>query len=127
MIHESHIGSLKELSARALHRELRREITDSLQDLVACVEPALPLEGNTLHACVIDDFQIQHIELDGRECRVHLSFTASARHGISADKKLERISGRADSVLDDRGCLTYCGAVFSEEPAFVGHDLGGSD
>jgi hypothetical protein len=125
--HASYIDFLRDLSRPEFDREIRQQITDSLQELVACVERALPLESNTLHACVIDDFVIQNVNLVDHECHVQFRFTASARHGVSGGKSLERISGRAETVIDDDRQVTYRGIVFAEEPAFVGHDLGGGD
>src|SRR5438105_1863834 len=99
--HASYIDFLRELSRPEFDREIRQQITDSLQELVARIERALPTEANTLHACVIDDFVVQHVELADQECRVHLRFTASGKHGVSANSGLERISGRAETLIDD--------------------------
>jgi hypothetical protein len=125
--HASYLEFLRGLSRPEFDREIRQQITDSLQDLVACVERALPLESNTLHACVIDDFVVQNIDIDDEACRVQFRFTGSARHGVSAGKSLERISGRAETLIDGDRHVTYRGVVFAEEPTFVGHDLGGGD
>jgi hypothetical protein len=118
---------LKSLSPRELDREVQRLLTDSLQELVAAVEPAVPREYDALQACVIDDFDVQQIECTDRECRVQLRFRASARHGVGADKELERITGRAEAVIDEVGWVRYRDVAFAEELAFVGHDLGGGD
>src|SRR6516225_3438948 len=80
--HASHVEYLKTLTPAELEQELNQAITDSLQELVACVQKALPQGGNTLHACVIDDFQIIETELRDHECLVRFRFTASARQGI---------------------------------------------
>ena len=124
---ENHIQFLKELPPAEFDREVRQEITDSLQDLVARVERALPLEGDTLHACVIDDFHVHSAELKEQECQVRFSFVASARHGVPGSGHRERIAGRADTAIDTAGHVDYRGVVFGEEPAFVSHDLGGGD
>jgi hypothetical protein len=125
--HASYVGFLRDLSRPEFDREIRQQITDSLQELVAAIERALPIEANTLHACVIDDFVVQNVELGDDECRVQFRFTASGRHGVSAGKSLERISGRAETLIDDDRNVRYRNVVFAEEPAFVGHDLGGGD
>ena len=77
--HESQIALFKGLPPRELDRELKQKITDSLQELVACVERALPLEADTLHGCVIDDFDIQHVDLADHECRIRFCFVGSVR------------------------------------------------
>src|SRR4051812_3135175 len=94
MTGENHIRFLKDLPPREFDRELHRALTDSLQELVSCVEPALPRDGNTLHGCVIDDFQVQRIKLGESDCRVQLRFLASARNGVGSVKEMERITGR---------------------------------
>jgi hypothetical protein len=125
--HASHVEYLKTLTPAELEQELNQAITDSLQELVACVQKALPQGGNTLHACVIDDFQIIETELRDHECLVRFRFTASARQGISGSKSLEQISGRAETIIGDQGHVAYQGVVFAEEPAYLAHDIGGGD
>jgi hypothetical protein len=125
--HASYVEFLRGLSRPEFDREIRQQITDSLQELVACVERALPLDGNTLHACVIDDFQVQNVDIDDDVCRVQFRFSGSARHGVSAGKTLGRITGRAEMLIDEDRQVAYRGVVFAEEPTFVGHDLGGGD
>jgi hypothetical protein len=127
MIGEKHIDFLKNLPVQEFDHELQQELTDSLQELVACVEPALPHDGDTLHGCVIDDFQVQRIRLGDRDCRVKLRFLASARQGMGAVKELERITGRGEAVIDDDGRVRYQDVAFAAEPAFLAHDLGGGD
>jgi hypothetical protein len=127
MIGKSHIRFLKRLPPRELDREVRQELTDSLQELVACVEPALPREDGTPRACVIDDFQVQEVDLGERDCRVQLRFLASARHGMGAVKELKSIAGRGEAVIADDGRVRYRYVAFAGEPTFVGHDLGGGD
>jgi hypothetical protein len=125
--HASHIEFLAKLSAPELNHELKQELTDSLQELVACIEQSLPLGGNTLHGCVIDDFQAQKIDLGDHNCRVQIRFNASARQGIGSTKNLEGIVGRAEAVIDDSSRVTYRAVAFAEEQTFVAHDLGGGD
>ena len=127
MARENHIHFLKNLPPRDFRREVHQALTDSLQELVACVEPSLPRDGNALHACVIDHFQIQRIKLGERDCRVRLRFLASARQGVGAGKRLEHITGRGEAVIDDDGRVCYHDVVQAGEPAFIAHDLGGSD
>jgi hypothetical protein len=127
MARTNHIRFLKQLPPPEFDQEVRQELTDSLQELVACVEPGMPHEGDTLHACVIDDFQVQRVMLGDRDCRVQLRFLASARQGIGAVKELERITGRGEAVIDDDGRVRYQDVAFAGEPAFVAHDLGGGD
>ena len=127
MIGENHIGLLRNLPREDFNGEVNQALTDSLQELVACVEPALPRNGNTLHACVIDDVQINRITLGDRDCRVQLHFFASARRGIGNVKELECIAGRGVAVIDSTGRVCYQQVAFSEEPAFIAHDLGGGD
>jgi hypothetical protein len=125
--HESHIGYLKGLTPPERDRELKQALTDSLQELVASVERALPLAGNTLHSCVIDDFQLQAPALDERECRVPLRFSASTRQGSAGSTRLEQIAGQAQAVIDDQGRVTFQDVRFTEDQAFVPHDVGGGD
>jgi hypothetical protein len=127
MIRENHIDFLKNLPPRELDYEVRQSVTDSLQELVACVEPALPRAGDTLHGCVIDEFQIQRVKLGEYDCRVQLRFLASARQGIGGVKEMERITGRGEAVIEDDGSVRYQDVAFAEEPAYVAHDLGGGD
>jgi hypothetical protein len=127
MIGGNHVHFLKNLPPQELDRELRQTLTDSLQELIACVEPALRHDGNTLHACVIDDFQVRRIKLGERDCRVQLRFRASARHGMGPVKEMERITGRGEAVIDADGQVHYRGVAFAGEPAYVAHDLGGGD
>lgn len=125
--HASHIDFLENLSPADFNRELKQELTDSLQELVACIEQSLPQAGNTLHACVIDDFQVQDINLSDRDCRVQIRFNASTRQGIGASKHLEGIVGRAEAVIDDDSRVKFRAVTFAEEQTFVAHDLGGGD
>src|SRR5882724_10327755 len=125
--HASHIDFLENLSPAEFNRELKQELTDSLQELVACIEQSLPQGGNTLRACVIDDFQVQDVNLGERACRVQIRFNASARQGIGASKHLEGIVGRAEAVIDDASRVTYQAVGIAEEQTFVAHDLGGGD
>ncbi len=127
MIGENHIHFLKALPPRDLDRAIHQALTDSLQELVACVEPGVPRDGTTLQACVIDDFQVHGVRLGERDCRVKLRFVASARHGIGAGKELERITGRGEAVIDDGGRVWYQHVACAGEPSYVAHDLGGSD
>jgi len=125
--HDSHIGFLKDLAPAERERELTREVTDALQELVACVERSLPLEENTLRGCVIDDFQLHQPKLGEHDCRVPLRFSASARQGVGNAKRLERIQGNALAIIDESGRVSYRDVTFGEERAFVAHDLGGGD
>jgi hypothetical protein len=127
MIGGNHLQFLKNLPPQDFDREVQQALTDSLQELVACVEPALRRDGNTLHACVIDDFQVKRIKLGERDCRLQLRFRASARRGIGALKEMERITGRGEAVIDDDGQVHYQHVAFAGEPTYVAHDLGGSD
>jgi hypothetical protein len=124
---DNHIAFLKGLAPHDRDRELRQELIDSLQELVAVVERFLPLGGNTLHACVIDDFQVEHVQLEEGAGRVRVHFSASARQGVGGAASLEQITGRADAVIDGRGRVTYHDVHYAEEPAFVAHDVGGGD
>jgi hypothetical protein len=125
--HDSHIGYLTDLPQLQRDAELTQEVTDSLQDLVACIERLLPSAGNTLHSCVIDDFQIVFSELRAQDCRVVLRFSASVRQGMGSAARLDSLTGRAEAVIDERGRVTYCDVRFADEPAYVAHDLGGGD
>ncbi len=125
--HGSHMAFLRGLAPADFDRELRQELKDSLQELVAVIERDLPLGGNTLHGCVIDDFQVQKTEPADRECRVRLRFSASARQGVDAAVSLEQIVGTAEAVIDDAGRVRYREVRFAEDPAFVPHDVGGGD
>jgi hypothetical protein len=127
MIRDNHIDFLKKLPPREFQREVHQDLTDSLQELVACVEPALPRGDNTLHGCVIDELLVNGIKLGDRDCRIELRFLASARHGIGSVKELEHITGRGEAVIDDRGRVHYRDVAFAEDPAFIAHDLGGGD
>jgi hypothetical protein len=124
---DNHITFLKGLAPPQRDRELRQELTDSLQELVAAVEPCLPQGGNTLHSCVIDDFEVRQVELGERDGRVCLRFSGSARQGVGGAASLERITGVAEAVIDDRGRVSYRDVRFAEEPTFVAHDVGGGD
>jgi hypothetical protein len=95
--------------------------------LVACIEPTLPSTGDTLRACVIDDFQMGDVDVGGGECHVQLRFNASARQGLGATKKIERIAGRAEAVIDDARKVSFRGVAFNTDRTFVAHDLGGGD
>jgi len=125
--HESHIAFLKSLAPAALNRELKQELTDSLQELVACIEQSLPQAGNTLHGCVIDDFQVQKIDLDEHACRIPIRFSASARDGTGPSKHMESIAGRAEAVIHEDSRVTFQGVGFAEDQTFIAHDLGGGD
>jgi hypothetical protein len=125
--HANHIEFLESLSPADFNRELKQELTDSLQELVACIDQSLPQGDNTQHACVIDDFQVQSINLNERDCRVQIRFNASARQGIGAAKQLEGIVGRAEAVIDESSRVKYRAVTFAEEQTFVAHDLGGGD
>jgi hypothetical protein len=127
MDHKSHIGFLTSLPPQEFNRELTQELTDSLPELVACIEPTLPSTGDTLRGCVIDEFQMGDVALAGGECHVHLRFSASARQGIGSTKKIERIAGRAEAVIDDARRVSFRGVAFNTERSFVAHDLGGGD
>src|SRR6266702_2962637 len=120
--HANHIEFLESLSPAEFHRELKQELTDSLQELVACIEHSLPQGGNTMRACVIDDFQVQDINLGERDCRAQIRFNASARQGIGASKHLEGIVGRAEAVIDDSSRVKFRAVAFAEEQTFVAHD-----
>jgi hypothetical protein len=121
------MGFLKSLAPKEFRRELTQELTDSLPELVACIEPALPSTGDTLRGCVIDEFQMDDVEVDGRECHVQLRFSASARQGMGSTKKIERIAGRAEAVIDDARRVSFRGVAFNTDRTFVAHDLGGGD
>jgi|SRR5947209_6222677 len=125
--HDTHIHFLMEMPPAERDAELRQELSDSLQELVACIERSLPLGGNTLHSCVIDEFQILKSQVREEDCRILLRFSASARQGIGNAAQLRHISGGAEAYIDDQGRVNYCNVRFAEEPAFVGHDLGGGD
>ena len=70
--HDDYIEFLRPLSPAELEREVRAHLADALQELVACIERALPLGGNTLHGCVVDEFQLQRPVVGERECRAAL-------------------------------------------------------
>ena len=124
---KSHMGYLKGLAPQEFKRELTQELTDSLPELVACIEPALPSTGDTLRGCVIDEFQMGDVDVAGRECHVQLRFSASARQGMGSTKKIERISGRAEAVIDDARRVSFRGVAFNTDRSFLAHDLGGGD
>ena len=125
--HASHVDHLRELTRDQLDRELRQELTDSLQELVACVEQSLPPKGNTLRSCVIDDFEIDRVELGTQECRVNLRFNASVRLGGKALGDLEHMTGRAIAAIGADGRLAYHRVCFTEDTAYFPHDVGGGD
>jgi hypothetical protein len=125
--HANHIAFLKSLAPPALNRELKQELTDSLQELVACIEQSLPQQGNTLHGCVIDDFQVQKIDLAEHSCRIPIRFSASARDGTGPSKQMESIAGRAEAVIHEDSHVTFQGVGFAEDQTFIAHDLGGGD
>jgi hypothetical protein len=127
MIGVNHIDFLKNLPPPEFDREVQRAVTNSLQELVACLEPTLPHAGDTLHACVIDDFQVQRVRLGERDCRVQIRFLGSARQGVGVLKEMERIAGRGEAVIEDDGHVRFQDVAFAKEPAFVSHDLGGGD
>jgi hypothetical protein len=124
---EDHMHFLKNLPPRDFDREVRQALTDSLQELVACVQPALPRDDNTLRGCVIDDFEVKRIKLGERDCRVQLRFRASSRRGIGGVKELEQITGHGEAVIEDDGKVHYQDVAFAGEPAYLPHDLGGGD
>lgn len=124
---ESHTQFLAGLPAAQRDAQLRQELTDSLQELVACIERSLPLGGNTLHSCMIDEFEMQKSELRGDDCRVLVRFKASARQGVGGAAALERITGCAEAVISDRGSVSYRDVRFAEDPAVVAPDIGGGD
>jgi len=123
----SHIQFLRNLTTAQREREIKQHLGDTLQELVACVERSLPLGENTLRACVIDDFQIHAPTLSEHECRIPVRFSGSARQGVGNAKRLERLVGHAEALIDDSGNVTYRDVRFGEERAFVAHDLGGGD
>ena len=125
--HDTHTHFLMELPPAERDAELREELRDSLQELVACIERSLPLDGNTLHSCVIDEFQILRSQLREDDCCVLVRFNASARQGIGNGAWQEHIAGAAEAVIDEQGWVSYRNVQIAEEPAFVGHDLGGGD
>src|SRR5580704_3389804 len=127
MDHENHMRFLKSLAPQEFRRELSQELTDSLPELVACIEPALPSTGDTLRGCVIDEFQLGDVEVAGRECHIQLRFSASARQGLGSTKKIERIAGRAEAVIDDARRVSFRRVAFNTDRTFVAHDLGGGD
>jgi hypothetical protein len=124
---DDYIEYLRDLSPPDLEREVHQEVADALQELVACIERALPLGGNTLHSCVVDDFQLHQPVVGDRECRARLRFDASARQGVGGAARLERLAGHAEAAIDRRGRVSFRGVTFTEEPAFVAHDIGGGD
>jgi hypothetical protein len=124
---KSHMGYLQSLAPPEFKRELTQELTDALPELVACIEPTLPTTGDTLRACVIDEFEMGDIDVAGRECHVQLRFSASARQGVGAAKKIERIAGRAEAVIDDARRVSFRRVAFNTDRSFVTHDLGGGD
>jgi hypothetical protein len=125
--HDNHIAYLKSLAPAALNSALKQELTDSLQELVACIEQSLPQPGNTLHGCVIDDFQVQRIDIDEHACRVPIRFSASARDGTGPSKHLECIAGRAEAVIHEDSHITFQGVGFAEDQIFIAPDVGGGD
>jgi hypothetical protein len=127
MIGGNHVHFLKTLPPQDFDRAVEQALTDSLQELLACVEPTLRRDADTLHACVIDDFQVGRVKLGDGDCRVDLRFRASARHGIGAMKEMERITGRGEAIIDADGHVRYEDVAFAEDPAYVSHDLGGGD
>jgi hypothetical protein len=124
--HKSHIALLKSLPREEFERQLKTDLTDSLQELVAAVERAALARGHRLGNCVIDDFQVTHAEMGAQDCRVVLRYSASARRGPGHVEN-DRISGSAEAVIDDEGRVTYKGITCAEEQAFVPHDVGGGD
>jgi hypothetical protein len=127
MINHNYYNFLGSLSPQDFGREVKQTVTDSLHELVACIKRSLRRERTTLHACVIDDFQVRRIVLGDHDCRVRVHFRASARHGIGAVKELERVTGYGEAIIDEVGRLRYQNVVFAGERDFIAHDLGGSD
>jgi hypothetical protein len=125
--HDTPIHLLTNLPPAQRDAELRRVLGDSLQELVACIERSLPLGGNTLHSCVVDDFDIQGSELHQHDCRVTVQFNGSARQGVGSAARLERLTGCAEAVLDEQGAVTYSDVRFTKEAAVVAPDIGGGD
>jgi hypothetical protein len=123
----THISLLTDLPPAQRDAELRRVLGDFLQELVACIERSLPLDGNTLHSCVVDDFDIQESKLRRHDCRVTVHFSGSARQGVGSTARLERLTGCAEAVIDEQGGVTYRVVRFTEEPAVVAPDIGGGD
>jgi hypothetical protein len=46
---------------------------------------------------------------------------------MGSTKKIERISGRAEAVIDDARRVSFRGVAFNTDRSFVAHDLGGGD
>jgi hypothetical protein len=124
---DSHIGFLRTLTPEDRDREVKQELTDSLQELVAQLERQLPLDGNTLRSCVIDDFQVQETELRDRECRVRLRFSASAKPDARSSGELSRMGGQAEAIIDDSDRVAYRVISCTRERSFVPPDIGGGD
>jgi len=121
------IETLKALPPEKLHRELRQVINPTLQDLVAALERGAAMTGQTLRSCVIDDYRISRVEVGETECRVVLTFTASAQWGPGARGRLIRISGSARAVIDDAAQVHYSGTTFAQDQVFVAPDVGVGD
>jgi hypothetical protein len=121
------IASLQALARTELDRELRRRLTDSLQELVAAVEHAAAERGQVLNTCAIDDFDISLINWRTSEARIVIRYQATARDATRGKAGLEHIAGSAEAVLDQAGKITYRGITFEEEPAFVAPDVGAGD
>ena len=125
--HDSYLATLNDLPPAAREQEIRQKVTDSLQGLVACVEQSLPIKPETPHSCVIDDVQVLKMDPGPDGCRLLLAYTASARLYNKGRGDLERITGKADALLDDAGQVTYRGATYDSERDFVAPDIGGGD
>ncbi len=124
---ERHIAYLKGLPREECERQVRRELSDSLQELVAAIEHAAAARGHTFRSCVVDDFQIVRTDFGEHVCLVVLRYSGEARRNDPGHKDRERISGNAEAAIDDAGKVTYKGVTFSEEQTFVGPDVGVGD
>ncbi len=125
--HESHAAILSHLARPERERELRREIADSLQGLVAAIDRLTRTADDRYSSCVVDDFQIGTSERQGEKWVVPLRFTASARRGGSRAGGVERIAGKAVAVIDDTECVDFRDVALVTEPADVAPDVGGGD
>lgn len=125
--HESHIDVLRRLAPEELDRELRHEITDALQELVAGIDHAALDRGKSFRSCVIEDFKISQSKCEDDRCIVLLYYTASAqRHGAGSGGN-EMIHGSAILSIDSAGQVTCKGVTFNEEPQTVAPDVGVGD
>jgi hypothetical protein len=104
---DNYLDYLRRLTPGDLEGVVDDLVADTNGDLLASAEAAGAMAETNATGWAVDDYEVQAIDLGQGECVVSLTFKAAGQQQAELAPCGDRISGKAEAVIDSLGDVTY--------------------